>query len=514
MVMYSQGFRPRRSRYSHMNGQRKNCMPRFVLTIVLIFLGFSSIASHAAETFAQKADRAILLSDVSSIKGMKVDERIRRDDEDGSRRGFRDGRKTTIGWTVGENYFSAKESHRQFLADSDGFFGKREILEKDAGLGQKSVLYQTILGDHVTGLTYLIWYDEIEIKVHLNRRAKPWADHKAYRKFHAKISSRAARRLKPPCHSGNFADIPSWKVNKSTIKPAKKLLERMCKLNIIFSWSVTDPYTDIADYVTDADGQYKLVRSGYEVALYKRIKYRLFNPDKFSAKLSQSSVFWEAVIAIVDTERTRKPEGKIVVRLWDAFLTAHNVVRILARPEQWSGANWPITETGQNRKKQDRAIRMLLDLKGEISVDDNPPFYQQFGSEAFRKHGDKAYDPALIYRQMFRSGGPFGFYTAAEGAEKVGDSYGKEHWNGGIHYYFWVGVIVNFTGTSALANNIGRIANIGASMYERVQKSLGGEGLRGAVQTNHGHDAGGKWASAFFAQLAHVELLDPSYVVQ
>lgn len=482
--------------------------------VICVILGIASTPARAAETFAEMADRAILLSDVKSIKGMKPDERTHRDDEYGSRRGFKDGRKTYVVWTVGENAFSAEEAHRQFLADSEGFFGKREILKKDGGPGQKSVLYQTIFGDNVTGLTYLIWYDKLEIKVHLKRTAKPWVDHKAYRKFHARISSRAARRLKPPCHPGRFASLSGWRSNKLLDKPAKKLIERMCKLNIVFSWNVTDPYTDIAGFVTDADGQYaRLLRSGYEVALYKRIKHRAFNPKRFSAKLAQTEVFWEAVKSIIDVERKRRPTGRIVVRLWDAFLTAHNVVRLLARPEQWAGG-WPKTEKGHNRLKQDTAVGMLLDLRGIRSVDENPPFFWQFGPEAFRKHGDRLFDPAVIYRQMFRPGGPFAFYTAARGAEKADDAFGSEHWNGGIHYYFWVGAIVNFTGASAATRPVGRYGNIGATMYERIQKTLGGEWRRGAVQTTHGHDKGGFWASDLFELLAHIKQLDPDYVIE
>jgi len=479
-----------------------------------LVLGILSTPVGAAETFAEMADRAIRLSDVKAIKGMKSDENRRRDDEYGSRRGFRDGRKTYIVWTVGETAFSADEAHRQFLADSEGFFAKREILKKDGGLGQKSVLYQTVFGDNVTGLTYLIWYDQLEIKVHVKRTAKPWVDGKAFRKFHASISARAARRLKPPCHPGRFADLASSRPNRHLDKPAKKLIERMCRMNIAFSWTVTDPYADIAGYVTDADGQYeRLLRSGYEVALYKRIKNRAFNPKKFSAKLAQSQVFWEAVAAIVEVERRKKPKGRIVVRLWDAFLTAHNVVRLLARPEQWAGG-WPMTEKGHDRLKRDTAVPMLRDLRGISSVDENPPFFWHFGPKAFRKHGDKLFDPAVIYRQMFRSGGPFGFYTAARGAEAANDTFGSEHWNGGIHYYFWVGVIVNFTGTSAATAPVGRWGNIGATMYERIQKTLGGEWKRGAVQTTHGHDKGGAWASELFSLLTHADQLATDYVLE
>ena len=158
---------------------------------------------------------------------------------------------------------------------------------------------------------------------------------------------------------------------------ARDLFDFACSNNLTYqldyssrSWS----YWDLFWYMIDEDGTVPLIRSGYEVALYRRLKTRLLNREVMQ-RLPREEVFTEALHAMTEVLRSPNGTDPVSVSVPAALLTAHNVTRLLARPEQWLH-DFPRTPAGQVRPNDDMAWPILLDLTGRQSVDADPTVYQ------------------------------------------------------------------------------------------------------------------------------------------
>jgi len=225
------------------------------------------------------------------------------------------------------------------------------------------------------------------------------------------------------------------------------------------SWS----YWDLAWYMVDEDGTVPLIRSGYEVALYRRLKHRLMNREVMP-RLRREEVFTEALQAM--TEVLRGPNGteQVSVSVPAALLTAHNVTRLLARPEQWLH-DFPRTPYGQVRSADDLAWPILLDLTSLRSVDAYPSLYQYAG---WRTEFPLARDLTELF---YGVPGVFQFFGEANRAD---DGALPSHWNGGMHYYYWIGALGHWLAEAGPTRPYGVYGGEGAKKDEDLQKGVGG----------------------------------------
>ena len=102
----------------------------------------------------------------------------------------------------------------------------------------------------------------------------------------------------------------------------------------------------------------KPIRSGYEVELYKKIK-------DFARQRGPNDQLDNETLFRMGLETCRDSEG--TVNIQDVFLTLHNVVRLLARPKNWSHQ-----EPGWTKMQDDPVYPILKDLGGLTSVDNQP----------------------------------------------------------------------------------------------------------------------------------------------
>ena len=285
---------------------------------------------------------------------------------------------------------------------------------------------------------------------------------------------------------------------------ARELYALACKNNFSFSRSANYPYVDLGYYVKDEDGVIPLIRTGYEVALYRRLKNRLVNIEVFKP-LSETRLFDETIFAVLDKDRGKNLQHNVTVNLLDVILTLHNVTRLLARPEQWF-SNYPNTEAGQNRERQDQARLIFDDLLDVRSVDIYPTYFQY--------NRLKQFESGTMVENLFGPKGVFEFHPVTT---RANDGYQPSHWNGGIHYYYWVGAIVQFVGKAIYDDLIpgtsgGPLARSGVFYYEYWQKKLQGNGLRGQTQLEHGFIPGTEWMKHTDDALDEISGLAPKLV--
>lgn len=298
-------------------------------------------------------------------------------------------------------------------------------------------------------------------------------------------------RTKRPCEK---QDISSLSVS------AKKMFKFACKLNFRFSRRSNYPYTSLGFYVKDEDGKTQLIRTGYEVDLYKSLKKRLMNIEVRKA-LKPSQVFPVTIRAMLEKQRGKDIRRRATINIVDVLLTAHNVTRLLARPEQWD-ATFPKTDAGQNRFQNDRARAIFQDLYGVKSVDKYPTFAQYMGMRKF--------DYKQVYGKFF---GPGGVYKYYKDASQVNDDWEPAHWNAGIHYYYWIGGMVQWLGNHISAGlGGGRAGAEPIFLYEYWLKTSMGNNRRAMVQLNNGYWEGVKTIKNFQSVLNELQRLDPTLV--
>ncbi|MBW8639363.1 hypothetical protein K1W69_19370 [Hoeflea sp. WL0058] len=296
-----------------------------------------------------------------------------------------------------------------------------------------------------------------------------------------------------PCKNRDLAELK--KIERSAVQ----LYITACAKNFRLSRTITFPYVDLALYLKDEDGNVPVLRTGYEVELYKRIKRSLVNRETANP-ISPVGLFYTTINAMLKKDRGRDQEKRVTVNLFEAQLTALNVTRLLARPEQWAG-EYPRTYAGQDRRKADLAKPMLEDILGIQSVDRYPSFARYIGIRSF--------DVTAIDDPFF---GPDGVFVFHEAARAANDGFGPEHWNGGIHYYYWTGALGHWLGNHSTLQGGGLAGVVGASIYEYLQKLLGGNPERSIVQLGNGFQPGAKFASRLQSQYEAIAQFDENMV--
>lgn len=268
-------------------------------------------------------------------------------------------------------------------------------------------------------------------------------------------------------------------LHKLRISPGAILqAKHNCKFKYYYTFKLKHSYSDLFSYVKDEDGAVDPIRTGYEVDFYSYLKNRL-KSKKPKKKLTPIRTF-RTVSRLVRTKKKDKTRKRPVsVNAFEVLLTAHNVTRILARPEQWSEI-LPRMSNGRNRYIYDSASGIIKDLVGQRSVDRLPNFKKLMGIRQFQ------YD--RVYQTFFGKSGPYSYHDAANTA--VG--WPPAHWNGGIHYYFWVGAMAEEVGYSAGRGIGGRASVAFANIYETLQKVLTDNTGRAKVQLA-GYNRGAKW---------------------
>jgi len=257
----------------------------------------------------------------------------------------------------------------------------------------------------------------------------------------------------------------------------------------------------LAAFIKDEDGAVSIIRSGYEVELYRILKDRYLNPEIFRP-LPISNLFTEAIYAILNKDQGDDRNRHVTINILDILLTAHNVTRLLARPEQWS-QTYPKTYAGQNRNLIDTARPIFQDLMGVRSVDQYPTFLQYNSKRMY-------FDHQAVYLAFF---GPRSVYEFFPVAQKTNDEFPPPHWNAGIHYYFWVGALAQWLGSETTGTYIGGFtATSGAYLYEMMQKYLSSQGLRGSTQLNYGFSPGANTMKRMMVVIDELEKIDHRFV--
>ncbi len=217
-------------------------------------------------------------------------------------------------------------------------------------------------------------------------------------------------------------------------------------------------------HLEDGSTPFKPLRTGYEVALYNKIKDFIVNRPP-GARLGPDELLRMGL-------DVTSSQNNGIANLQVTFLTVHNVVRLLARQEHWFG-DFPDNRRGTREVghlPDDPAYPILQDILGLGTT----------GGQAL---------PDILHIRHEKSGqvflgklrpalfdlkdGPFQPEPGAQNAEKPE---AQAIWNGGCHYYFWVGAVAQST--------LGAAAVMGGIRGESKGKE-GGSEQEGAVQLTH-----------------------------
>lgn len=272
-----------------------------------------------------------------------------------------------------------------------------------------------------------------------------------------------------------------------------------CRNRFLYTLESRYPHKDLAYFLKDEDGVTPLIRTGYETELYRHLKHRLLNKEAFPERLPMPDLFMEAIFAISSQVRGGDDSQILEVNIVDVFLTAHNVARLLARPEQWWGA-FPSTPAGQNRLKDDAAHAIYLDILGDRSVDFYPSLKQYFRWRNF--------DPLKLTEVFFGGPGVFQYFAEVNGAR---DTFPPSHINAGIHYYFWIGALGRWLGDSITYGTYGAVGTEAAGIYEYLQKGLA-QYDRASLQIGIGFDGGSYQSRKLFEALHEIKEKYPAMI--
>lgn len=302
--------------------------------------------------------------------------------------------------------------------------------------------------------------------------------------------AQAKKGWKPFCNN-----LHKLRISSDAVKQA----EHNCEYKYYYTFKLKHSYKDLFFYVKDEDGYVDPIRTGYETDFYSYLKKRLKSGGS-KKKLSPVKTF-RAVTRLIRKKRKKKTRKRPVsVNAFEVLLTAHNVTRMLARPEQWS-ASLPAMANGRNRYIYDPASVIIKDLIGQRSVDDLKDFKSLMKISRFQH--------TRVYEAFFGKKGPYVFYKSARSAKGASPA----HWNGGIHYYFWVGAMAEEVGYSAGRGVGGWAAVSFANIYETLQKKLANDSSRADVQLR-GFERGAKWWRKTRALLNDVRAARRSYEVE
>jgi hypothetical protein len=212
------------------------------------------------------------------------------------------------------------------------------------------------------------------------------------------------------------------------------------------------------------------LRSGHETDFYNTLKaFARNNPGQ---KLGPQDLLNMGLDACADANGN--------VDLQQVYLTVHNVMRILARPDQWG--------FDQSKYNKDPAVSAIFnDVLGIKSSDGTAMLPDMMGMNRATKDGKtlkkgEVYDKIWTLPNLFSTEPGKGLFAPQPG---VKDFTG----NGGAHYYFWLGALAKARGGSA--------AVLTGMWTESRAKRDGGpcEYARGVMQLTH-FGAGSKMADA------------------
>lgn len=169
------------------------------------------------------------------------------------------------------------------------------------------------------------------------------------------------------------------------------------------------------------------VRTGAEPAMYEKIKaYVASRPP--TERLGMDKLLRMGLEASASADGT--------VNLQVALLTVHNVVRILARPKVWPPEPNPA----------DPAYPVYMDLMAMGRMGEQS-FPAQVGERL------QPLDRAWSLRRLFDAkDGPFQIQPGLDQAPTPADA---TMWNGGCHYYYWIGAMARTTmGAAAILGGL------------------------------------------------------------
>ncbi len=209
---------------------------------------------------------------------------------------------------------------------------------------------------------------------------------------------------------------------------------------------------DLGKYVYMEDGASETIRTGYETKLYQQIKtHAATSPQEM---ITPETMFNYALYASRDEAGNANAQT--------AMLTALNVTRLLARPQQWSDR---LQKGGY--APTDAALPLLNDLVGSQSVDEQPPFPDLLVGQDRMKFLRKPNGEPVVPEWSFGlfSNKQNQVFSTMPGVEGETDSGLFQVFNGGSHYYFWTGAVAEMAA--------GRDAATAAVRYEQFTKWLG-----------------------------------------
>ncbi len=234
----------------------------------------------------------------------------------------------------------------------------------------------------------------------------------------------------------------------------------------------------MARFLYFEDGVYPPIRTGHEFALYQRIK--TFAVDRRPGqRLSVSDLFRMGL----DTEAHAAP-GPVSIE--SVFLTVHNVLKLLARPQQWvppepgrpvsmsvdywTGSTTPGELDHYGHGPDDPAYDVMMDILG--TARDGRSLPEIMG---IRRRPNGTPIDTLWSMTLF---GEHGIFELLAGSQNAPTDFLRTSWNGGCHYYYWVGALARLYGGSTGVW-------FGGGIEESVKASVGNEEARGAVEVSH-----------------------------
>lgn len=237
-------------------------------------------------------------------------------------------------------------------------------------------------------------------------------------------------------------------------------------------------YYKFGKYIGKEDGYCEPYRTNYEVELYNNIKSWIEKrkPDESLTMQQMLSLGLKSCVG---------PDNKVNVQ--ETLLTIHNVVRLLARPKQWTG----YMDGDYGHPKTDPIYPILQDIKGIESTKGKTLAELMFNKGNKYSKSMRA-ELATEWTNDLFSNGKAGIFEMREGAklapkamETTDDksaSVAVATWNGGCHYYYWMGALARTTMTS-LSVSYGANTEEEAK-WEQSFKTKGTD-LQGITEVSH-----------------------------
>lgn len=213
----------------------------------------------------------------------------------------------------------------------------------------------------------------------------------------------------------------------------------------------------LAQYLANEDGSTKLppLRTGKEVALYRHVRefVECGGCTRESPTRGQTIGMDRLLSWALDDAGTSGGD----VNLQSVFLTIHNVERLLARPQQWSGDGVNGLRPGTNmigHPATDPVRPIIDDLRGLRGLDGGKTFAETMQirrrpkAEGPQRPAGETLQPLWSMNRLYNSNG--GFFQTQPGitsALSTGSPLGNltTEWNAGSHYYYWIGAFARST---------------------------------------------------------------------